>query len=356
MKLDSRWIRRYFYLLAGICSALLGWNIAQALITDLGIGQEMPELVLFPCVALSLAVGMVINEIFLSNPTRPWLNLRISILPLCIGAGLGAGFGLITAAIALVLFNPNLQVPNWIVRVLGWMCIGISTGLAEGLTWRWRSIEAGNRHRFRRRFRTSLIAASTAGCLAALIFEAIRLSLGQFPRELAGLEDPLGFTLLGAVMGLVFSCTSSPSYLVALRAGAGFEYTEWEDESHIRRTPTVHELTFVSNSETDHIEEGLSIELPTNGKIVVGGDPMASISMPGLPNHVADIELSDRDSILVPLQAQTVSVNGQRLAAHQRTLLKHNSVLTFYAEDSQAARGKKFYRLVYYNRFLDPQA
>ena len=68
-------MRAYLYILAGITSGLLGWNIGQLFLSDFGILKSFPEVVLFPCIAISLAVGSVANEIFSSNPTRPKLSL-----------------------------------------------------------------------------------------------------------------------------------------------------------------------------------------------------------------------------------------------------------------------------------------
>ena len=62
-------MRIYLYLLAGITSALLGWNLGQIFLTDFGFLPQFPEIVLFPCIAIALATGMVLNEIFISNPT-----------------------------------------------------------------------------------------------------------------------------------------------------------------------------------------------------------------------------------------------------------------------------------------------
>ncbi|MGB3639362.1 MAG: hypothetical protein WBA39_17570, partial [Rivularia sp. (in: cyanobacteria)] len=71
-------MRIYLDILAGITSALLGWNLGQFFLTDLGLLQQIPEVILFPCVAIALAIGMVMNEILIGNPTRPKLSFRIA--------------------------------------------------------------------------------------------------------------------------------------------------------------------------------------------------------------------------------------------------------------------------------------
>lgn len=360
-------MRIYFYVLAGITSALIGWNIGQFLLTELGFLTQLPEIVLFPCIAISLAVGMVFTEIFISNPTRPKSNLRIAFLPISIAAGLGLLAGLIAGGISEILFLPQIHVPARIVRIIGWLLIGSSTGIAEGVTWRWHSIEAGDRKRYQQRFQTGLIGSLAASLAAALIFEMLR----QIPDLMQGLkayEDPIGFSILGILLGFVFSVSTSPSYMAALRAGSGFEYTgepdyDSDDEQNTAiEYPAIEKqesrLKFVTDSEADQIEEGLSIQLPGKGKIKIGSAKDTHIRIPGLPVYAADLELKPRETLLVPNQRfyRTLEVNGERLTSSRSIPLKHNYVLTFHPQDKGTTHEHKFFRFVYYNRFLDPQA
>ena len=361
-------MRVYFYIFSGITSALIGWNLGQFILTDLGFLKQFPEIVLFPCIAVSLAIGMVITEIFISNPTRPKLNLRIAWLPISLAAGLGLLAGLIAGCISQILFLPQIRVPTPIVRTLGWLLIGSSTGIAEGVTWRWRSIEAGDRKRFQQRFWTSLIGSIAASLAAALIFEMLRQSLPELMRALKGAEDPIGFSILGILLGFVFSVSTSPSYMAALRAGAGFEYTgtqiydSIDRQNRAIRYPMIDKkesrLKFVTDSEADQIEEGLSIQLPVRGKITIGSADEAHVRIPGLPMHAAELELKPRETLLVPNHNhfKTIEVNGVPLNSRRSVPLKHNYVLTFYSQDKRAVNDHKFFRFVYYNRFLDPQA
>ena len=361
-------MRIYLYILAGITSALLGWNIGQFFLTDLGLLKQFPEIILFPCVAISLAIGMVMNEIFISNPTRPKLSLRIAKTPLLIALALGLLAGLIAGGISQILFLPQIRVPTPIVRTLGWLLIGASVGLAEGLTWRWHSMEAGDPKRFWQRFITSVIGASAASLVAAALFEYIRTALGAMPSELKGVEDPLGFSILGLLLGFVFSITNSPSYLGALRAGAGFEYTgpNYEDidpqfKSVNQKFPYIDTsvLKFVSEGDTYEIEEGLSIQLPGTGTIRIGSAVNKShIYIPNLPLHVADLVLKKREAVLSPnpQSFKIIEVNGERLTSRRDIRLKHNYVLTFHTVKTDGNNEEKIYRFVYYNRFLDPQA
>ena len=364
-------MRIYLYLLAGITSALIGWNIGQFLLTDLKIIKilpQAPEVILFPCIAISLAIGMVINEIFISNPTRPKLSFRTARIPILIATGLGLLAGLIAGGLSKLLFLPQIPVPTPIIRMLGWLLIGSSVGLAEGLTWWWHSQEAGDSKRFQQRFKTSLIAASVASLTAALLFELIRLPFGNLPASVRSIEDPFGFSLLGLLLGLVFSITNSPSYMAALRAGAGFEYVDlgpyFEDfdpiEGEERDPPKIDRsiLKFVNSSTMVDIEEGLSIQLPPTGKVTIGSDAASHIYIPGLPSQVAVLELQQRETILVPERkfAHSITINGEPVDYRQRISLKHNYVLTFHSPDRNENDEPKLYRFVYYNRFLDPQA
>lgn len=356
-------IRTYFYTLAGIISALFGWNIGQIILSDLSRvipalqgWKQFPEVVLFPCIAASLAFGLVLTEVFLSNPTRSKLNLRVGLFPVSLAAGLGVLSGILAGLLIQVLFLPQLQIPPAIVRIIGWLFIGFFTGLAEGWTWQWRSIEAGNRSRFQRRLINSILFSSLASFTAALFFEGLR-AVGILGQNLYAWEDPVGFAILGAVLGLAFSITSSPSYMAALRAGGGFEFT---DNPTFAVMPVIQKpfLTFVSDGERDDIEEGLSIQLPGQGEIAIGSSPECHIRLPGVEAKIAKIKLQKRDATLIAegrKQQACIEINGEQLTSNSKPL-KHNSVLTFYTTEPGQANEKLFFRFVYYNRFLDPQA
>ncbi|MEK0190957.1 hypothetical protein [Microcoleus anatoxicus] len=360
-------MRSYLYILAGITSALIGWNLGQVFLTDLGLLKTSPQLILFPCIGVALSVAMVFTEIFVSTPTRPKLCWRIALFPLSIAAGLGIFFGLISGGIAHIFLLPQIRFDARILRIVCWLCIGASTGIAEGVTWRWHSTEAGDAKRFWQRFQTSVVASVAASLAAVLILEILG-QIGVFSGVLEGVEDPLGFSILGMLLGFGLSRSTSPSYMAALRAGTGFEYTgeNYDDRfgsSNIAPAyPAIDKqqakLKFVSDSESDKIEEGLSIQLPEKGIIRIGSAPKANIQIPGLPLHVADLEMKAREAILKPNPKSygSIAVNGNRLDSRDNISLKHNYLLTFYPEDEYTTNGQKFYRFVYYNRFLDPQA
>lgn len=366
-------MRTYLYILSGIASALLGWSAGQFIISDLKWLEPWPEMALFPCVAISLAIGMVATDIFLNNPIRPKRNLRSGWFPMSIAGGLGLLIGLGTGGITQVLLHPGVRevipISDRFVRIVGWVLIGGAVGFAEGLTWRWRSVEAGDEKRFWERLKTSAIASSAIALVAALIFELLRQWLdGELPEAFRVWEDPVGFSLLGALLGFALSIATSPSYMVALRAGSGFEYTEYTDMGSDGSQLTNDEpkiqkhlaprLKFVSDDYSEKIEEGLSIQLPGRGKkIRIGSGSGAHIYIPGLPPHVADIDLYPGQTLLIP-NSQVYGIiehKGDRLTAASKIELKHNDIIAFHA-DQGGYNGKKLFRFVYYNRFLDPQA
>ncbi|MGC9503156.1 hypothetical protein [Baaleninema sp.] len=370
-------MRTYLYILAGLTSALLGWNLGQVFLSDFGWLKPFPEVVLFPCIAISLAIGSVANEIFLSNPTRPKLSLRMLRVPLLIAFGVGILSGLLAGGISQILYLPQVPVPAFFVRIFGWLVVGAAVGFTEGLSWRWHSLEAGNPKRFRQRLILSVAAASVASFIAAISFEVVRL-LGIFTKDLRVYEDPLGFAILGLCLGIAFSITNaSPSYLPALRAGAGFEYRgeDYEDIDPLKpvdsdedsdEVPSIDRslLQFISYrsqeeyDDEDILEEGISVELPTTGTVRIGSAEDSSLRLPHLPFHAADIQFKGKDAVLVPNRKffQTIAINGTRLGSRRNVSLKHNYVITFYTVDENDIETPQYYRLVFYNRFLDPMA
>lgn len=362
-------MRLYLYILAGLVSSLIGWNIAQILLADLRLADwvlfnQVRELVIFPCVASVLAAGMVANEMFLSNPTRPRLNLRILWMPTLIAAGLGFVAGLLAGGLYWLVFT-HISLGPRLLRILAWLLIGIGIGLSEGYTWRWRSMEAGDKRRFQQRLIVSSLSAVGAAFMAALLFEVLRRPVKN-SAWFQTFEDPLGLALLSAMLGIVLSMATSPSHMVALRAGTGFEFT-YEDEN-----PPPHKiypsiqllggddqplLKFVSDPDNKRIEEGVSIQLPRRGKVRIGGDvDMSDIFLPGLPKVIASLEIHPRETILIPnnQHLKDIEFNGKPLYK-RRIRLRHNNILSFYS-DMGGSNGKKRFRFVYYNRFLDPLA
>ena len=381
-------LRLILYILSGVTSALLGWNLGQGMMYFLKALEPLPyigwlsqirqweEVVIFPFVTVSLAAGMVLNEIFVSNPTRPKLNLKIAVIPLLYALGIGLSIGLIIGG-----FLQLLPIADTMRRIIGWFSIGAIVGLVEGITWRFHSLEAGDSKRQRDRQLISLGAASLAGFLAALLFEQIRKGFQPIPPWFRILEDPFGFAVLGTFLGLVFTLTTSPSYMVALRAGKGFEFkdrardiidTTWQQNlppSALISQKSVRSLSFVSEPSAEKIEEGLSIQLPEGLPVRIGGVEKkqmpnnqivgSDIYLPSIAPHIADIVVSKRETKLIPnpKNYEKIEINGRLLDSPREIILKHNTLIAFYTDeqDQDNPNYPKLYRFVYYNRFLDPQ-
>jgi hypothetical protein len=177
--------------------------------------------------------------------------------------------------------------------------------------------------------------------------------------------------MLGILLGLTFSLTNSPSYLSALRAGKGFEFTTNMAEIYNQSNEEVDNiypklnnpiLKFVSRTDGKRIEEGLSIRLPSPrqiAKLTIGSSEDADIYIPNIPIHVATLKLESRKTILIPTRKylNCIYINGKRISDSQQIILKHNYLVAFTTEAELADNHeKKIYRFIYYNRFLDPEA
>ena len=72
------------------------------------------------------AMEEMMNEIFISSPTRPSLSLRKIRIPLLIALGLGLGFGLVGGGVSLVVLLPGVKIPPLNIRILVWLLIVLS--------------------------------------------------------------------------------------------------------------------------------------------------------------------------------------------------------------------------------------
>ena len=393
-------LRLILYILAGITTALLGWNLSQATFGLLGFLENIPilstvsqlrqweDIIVFPFITVCLSAGMVLNEIFITNPTRPKLNWRIAQKPMIYTVLCGLLAGLAIGGLLQIFYQPQFQIEERTVRVISWWCIGAVVGLIEGLTWGFYNMEGADKERRRKRQFISLFAASFASIVAAGLFEIIRNHFNTTSDSFQQIEDPLGFCLLGLLLGITFTFTTSPSYMVALRAGKGFEY-RGEDISRVTvaidpnyaakqaslepviSSEAIETLKFVTDHSNKKIEEGLSVRLPDVGKIAIGGTPKkvmpdgkkigSDIYLPHTPLFLAHIEMGNRQAKLIPNPRpdnyQKIEINGRPLDTSEEIVLKHNTLIAFYTDkpDDDNPNLPKMYRFVYYNRFLDPE-
>lgn len=348
-------MRFYFYTTSGIVCALIGWSFSQILLIDMAkiFGAKSlpfnPDFILLPIVAACLAAAMVTTEIFLSNPTRYKSNRRV--LPRYLRAALGIGTvaGLIAACLTWILYQTGA--PAWLVRIICWSLVGLFIGLSEGVSWRLRSIEGGT-HKAIERIQRATVFGVGAGFVAAVLVEVI-LRISGLDRY----KDPLGFMILGLSLGLSLSFATSPTYQVALRAGEGFEAVDpnYDDSDRLHPRLNNPDLQFVTGDHYEFIEEGLSIQLPaaTTKPIIIGSSLDADIYIPDIPEKAASFEIKNRHVTLACLAEKKVQIQSRLLLQNARsTPLRHNQILTFY----HAGNEDKYYRFVFYDRFLDPQA
>lgn len=419
------WPQSYLYILIGASSALLGWHLSQlTLLLGLPLNIYPVFLYIYPVflfasTSLTLCLGITAGEIFLNNPTRPklaWLRLRPSLRTLSLTAllyGLGAGI------VTLLILLPFFPLPATLLRIASWALVGGATGHAEGQAWATQSLEAGDKQHAQTRIKNSREAGIAAGVAAGLLFELLRaflkiaISNSDALKIFQDLEEPLGLGLLGATLGYFLSCTTSPTYRAALRAGAGFEFSAPAVQDDPEPETPVHEnlyprirpqefspdrqsqetspfqdflywllpflkppassgmLKFVNRSgygvlrdanedEDDRIEEGLSIQLPAEGRILIGNpvtlQAKTHIVLPDFPPYCAHLDVTPTSVTLTvsPKYRSHLRRNLRPINHTQPIVLHHNDVLTFSNPNPDYA--PKFYRFVYYNRFLDPQA
>jgi len=357
-------MRIYFYTITGIFSALMGWSISQFIWLDLSkkqienllpsdyLATPPPDFFLLPIIAASLAIGMVAAEIFLNNPTRHRANLRILPPYLLLALGFGLLAGLIAAFLSLIMYITSL--PGQIVRITTWALIGLFVGLAEGFGWRWRSIE-GETNKGTWRLIKSTVFGFFAGLIAVIVVELLRHNI-----KLGGYEDPLAFLILGLALGLFLSMAATPTYKFALRAGHGFEiYEDNQNNNDLPRIQNEDTLRLVSEDENEIIEEGLSIQLPsyTREPLLIGSGADADIYIPKIPPEVATLEIKSRQATLKCKTPNSIQINNEKLQREkEKKTLKHNDILTLFCEENDNDEPNQFYRFVFYDRLLDPQA
>jgi hypothetical protein len=367
--MKNNYYRPLFYVLFAIISSLLGWSLSQFVLDFIQLACRLLRissdynifsyLLLFSIIISMIALGIVISELFSSNPTRHKLNKKIlfqrSIFSTILS---GVIFGGILGIANWYLLSSGLA--SWLIRVLSWTIIGIVVGLTETISWSFYSIEVTQSKTNERKIR-NIVLGGAGGLFAAIIFEILRGVAGNY-------KEPLGFLLLGASLGLFLCFATRPNYQVALRAGQGFETVKRNRGKSKINSPSYNNsgilmakamlgnpaLYFVPNKTSRNIEEGLSITLPakTDKPIVIGSNENADIFIPDIPYECASLRVINNEVELECLADDGVQIQKKKILEGRRVSLKHNQILTFYHEDDDT----KFYRFVFYNRFLDPQA
>jgi hypothetical protein len=345
-------MRLVFYLLGGIISALIGWNLSLVILdlfkfaSKTITGSTFPfyvEFILFPIVTICLSVTLVLTTIYLSNPIHYKANRRIrnSYLKIALKTGLIAGA--IAAVLTVIIYQGKF--PPASVRIVGWSLIGLGAGVAEGLSWRSLSTEGAKSNTFERPIKSALFGL-LAGLIAALAIEFLRTII-----PLGGYEDLLGFTLFGAGLGMALAISTTPTYQVALRAGRGFGRARKDNQSG--NYPKINDRSLrIVNFEQTQIEEGLSIQLPrdTSQSLQIGSAEDADIFLPDVPAIAAKLSLERKQWRLSTPVGNKVQIQRRMLSENATETLYHNQMLTFYHENTNT----RYYRFIFCDRFLDP--
>ncbi len=351
--------RTFFYIFLGLIAGLIGIVISQFLLL-IPIPDSLPKffdraaLFIFPITTITLTVSMVWAEIFLNNPTRFKQNRDQVKEPTLKAIWLGLGIGLLVAFFLIgVGYIPFIN-EVWI-KLIGWLFIGGAVGLADGITWQLCTIEGSssqkervNKYKFKS-IRAGLVAGFVAFFISKLPF-------------FSSVENIIGFIVLGVVLGFALSLTSGASLCYALRAGTGFELDEDNSDFPVIQSED-EELSFNFKSpyarEEDgtknRIEEGISIELPSEGAITIGSDKNSHIKVPVLIDDCAVIKINKREVSIKAKGENIVFVDDKPLEYGQSKILKHNQILTFIKNPDKSER-IDFVRFVFYDRFLDRQA
>jgi hypothetical protein len=371
-------IRFILYILSGSFAALIGWNLSTIiidvvkLITNWITGNSAltftPDFIVLPCLAFFFAIVMVGTEIFLSNPTRNrnnWRKFRTYFLRTLL---LGIFSGVLAAIGTFFVYKGTAVALE--VKRYAWGIVGLSTGFCESLSWLSRR-EKNLTNKSNLRILKTSIFGLLAGLVSAIFFAE---NLPQFRISPDIYDEPFSFFMFGSTLGLFLSFATSPTFQVALRAGEGLEAInpkklEEEYERGIKRSfPMLKQqrgLRFVveppdqgNNAKKPNvIEEGLSILLPINRAITIGGDPDDDIYLPQIPESCAKIRVlfqsaeitidQNQSSVVILSPTPRLKTNNDQKIKY---LLRHNQVITFKSQYAE-----KLYRFVFYDRFLDPQ-
>ncbi|NEQ39738.1 MAG: hypothetical protein F6K40_27215 [Okeania sp. SIO3I5] len=396
-------MRNWLYFIVGLLASVLAWSFSQVLLVDLKpfwdsldltFFAQYPYLIKFFILTIFLAVAMVMAEVFFSHPTRLKQGLKVLKLPLVfaiIASILGASLsGIMSFVIKLTIF------PAWTIRLIDWLIIGLVIGSAEGITWLLRTLSKLVFDKTRRGGETDtnkVINHFVKSICLSLIVSFIVFIFSEIIIK----QDIWSFILLGSLLGFALSLTESPSSQFALKAGYGFERISGGNTTTNNLNPITYKnrglkLVYVpSGNRPITIEEGLSIELPKTGNIIIGSDvEQADIIVNDLPDKIATIKINGRkatienfsNNILKKLPSEiaikppetvnntapnpyanisnqpensspNLDKDSELMDYPNEIELYHNTVITLYTKNQNS---RKYVRFVFYDRFLDPEA
>ncbi|NET43463.1 hypothetical protein [Okeania sp. SIO2B3] len=396
-------MRNWLYFIVGLLASVLGWSFSQILLVDfkpiwdsldLTFFAQYPYLIKFFIVTIFLAVAMVMAEVFFSHPTRlkqGWkvlkLPLRFAIVASILGAILS---GIISFVLKLTIF------PAWTIRLIDWLIIGLVIGFAEGITWLLRTWSKLVLNKTTiggiQNDTTKVINHFVKSICLSLIVSLIVFIFSEIIIK----QDIWSFILLGTMLGFALSFTESPNSQFALKAGYGFERISGGNTTTNNLNRQTYKdrrlkLVYAPSGNQLTIQEGLSIELPKTGNIIIGSDvEQADIIVNDLPGQIATIKINGRNAtienfsnnILKKLPSEIVikppeTVNNtapnpyanisnqpensspnldkdlELIDYPNEIELYHNTVITLYTKNQSS---RKYVRFVFYDRFLDPEA
>ena len=198
---------------------------------------------------------------------------------------------------------------------------------------------------------------------------------------------------MGGFIGFALFWSSRPTYQYALRLGHGFNYMSppsividnpESPESIPKPQINPNILSLIPEGIIEDLEdpesyadeswEGLSIKLQSQAKIPIriGASDQSEIRLPYLPEECARIEFRNGSiylrSLIGDSEKPYVRLQASSLRKNQSMPLRHNQVITLHTiywepdnthginPQAPNPNTQKFYRMVFYDRFLDPQA
>jgi hypothetical protein len=210
----------------------------------------------------------------------------------------------------------------------------------------------------------SLFFAIIASSAAAIIFEVVRGLSNPVTDLFQQIEDPLGFCILGGLLGGALTFTTSPSFHTALRAGKGFEYTEYQQDTNAPPEPIDNyvpdqilkkgfNILWVKPDNQsvlipfpkDRIKEGKTIKLGGSEPRKQNGQPIGSdIYIEGLPLYIGHFLVTNEGTEFFPKKDMfhQFEIKGISLTSAASVSVKHNDLIVFENNNQK-------YRFVYYD-------
>ncbi|MCL2936377.1 MAG: hypothetical protein MGU50_07200 [Trichodesmium sp. MAG_R02] len=400
-------MRNWLYFIVGLLASVVAWSFSQILLVDFKpiwdnldwtFFAQVPYLIKFFILTIFLAVSMVMAEVFFSHPTRlkqGWKVLKWPLIIAIIVSILGASLsGIISFVFKLTGF------PAWTIRLIDWLIIGLVIGSAEGITWLLRTLSKLVLYQTTQEVENDITKVFNH-FVKSISFSLLVSFIVFIFSEIIIKQDIWSFILLGSLLGSALSFIESPNTQFALKAGYGFERIAGGNTTKNNLNPRTYrkcdlKLVYVPRGNKPiTIEEGLSIELPKTGNIIIGSDiEQADIIVSDLPHKIATVNINGRkatiknfsNNILKKLPSEIVikprepvnnttpnpyatafnnvsnqpENNSPNLDKDSESIddsndieLYHNTIITLYTKNQNS---RKYVRFVFYDRFLDPEA